>query len=113
MRGKDNRGVSYGELIAGETIRLELADDVPVKDLNAYSPVGQSGPRCDLPAKATGRGNSGVSLGAIVARPRPASGCGATQPGRLCQRCPGAKPVRSVVFKSYEPENNNACNGWG
>ena len=31
MRGKDNRSVSYGELIAGETIRLELAEDVAVK----------------------------------------------------------------------------------
>ena len=31
IRGKDNRSVSYGELIAGETIQLELADDVPVK----------------------------------------------------------------------------------
>src|SRR6266702_3480448 len=31
IRGKDNRSVSYGELIAGETIRLELADDVPAK----------------------------------------------------------------------------------
>src|SRR3954470_18183019 len=26
IRGKDNRSVSYGELIGGETIRLELAD---------------------------------------------------------------------------------------
>jgi nicotinate dehydrogenase subunit B len=25
IRGKDNRSVSYGELIAGETIQLELA----------------------------------------------------------------------------------------
>src|SRR3954447_24656113 len=31
IRGRDNRSVSYGELIAGETIRLELVDDVPVK----------------------------------------------------------------------------------
>ncbi|MBX9648108.1 MAG: molybdopterin-dependent oxidoreductase, partial [Xanthobacteraceae bacterium] len=54
VRGKDNRSVSYGELIAGETIRLELADDVAVKDVNAYSIVGQSVPRVDLPAKATG-----------------------------------------------------------
>src|SRR3954463_11498640 len=29
IRGRDNRSVSYGELIASETIRLELADDVP------------------------------------------------------------------------------------
>ncbi len=54
IRGKDNRSVSYGELIAGETIRLELADDVPVKPVEAYSIVGQSVPRIDLPAKATG-----------------------------------------------------------
>jgi nicotinate dehydrogenase subunit B len=54
IRGHDNRSVSYGELIAGETIRLELADDVPVKAVDAYSIVGQSVPRVDLPAKATG-----------------------------------------------------------
>src|SRR6266702_5741264 len=54
VRGHNNRSVSYGELIAGETIRLELADDVPVKAVNAYTIVGQSMPRIDLPAKATG-----------------------------------------------------------
>lgn len=54
VRGKDNRSVSYGELIAGEEIRLELAEDAAVKDVNAYTIVGQSVPRVDLPAKATG-----------------------------------------------------------
>lgn len=54
IRGKDNRSVSYGELIADETIHLELADDVPVKAVSAYTIVGQSVPRVDLPAKATG-----------------------------------------------------------
>jgi nicotinate dehydrogenase subunit B len=54
IRGKDNRSVSYGELIAGESIQLELADDVPVKSADAYTIVGQSVPRVDLPAKATG-----------------------------------------------------------
>ncbi|MGH6752965.1 MAG: molybdopterin cofactor-binding domain-containing protein, partial [Bradyrhizobium sp.] len=54
IRGKDNRTVSFGELIAGEAVRLELVDDVPVKDVSAYSIVGQSVPRVDLPAKATG-----------------------------------------------------------
>jgi nicotinate dehydrogenase subunit B len=49
-----NRSISYGELIAGEIIRLELADDVAVKDFGAYTIVGQSVPRVDLPAKATG-----------------------------------------------------------
>ncbi|MBR1142978.1 molybdopterin cofactor-binding domain-containing protein [Bradyrhizobium sp. AUGA SZCCT0431] len=54
IRGKDNRTVSYGELIGGEIIRLELTEDVTVKDVSAYSIVGQSVPRVDLPAKATG-----------------------------------------------------------
>jgi nicotinate dehydrogenase subunit B len=54
IRGKDNRSVSYGELISGETIQLELADDVLVKSADAYTVVGQSVPRVDLPAKATG-----------------------------------------------------------
>ncbi len=54
IRGKDNRSVSYGELIADEVIRLELADDVPVKAPGSYGIVGQSVPRIDLPAKATG-----------------------------------------------------------
>jgi len=54
IRGRDNRTISYGELIAGETIRLELVDDVAVKAVDAYTIVGQSVPRVDIPAKATG-----------------------------------------------------------
>jgi nicotinate dehydrogenase subunit B len=54
IRGRDNRSISYGELIASEIIRLELADDVSVKAVDAYTIVGQSVPRVDLPAKATG-----------------------------------------------------------
>src|SRR5882672_1381102 len=54
IRGRDNRSITYGELIADDAIRLELADDVPVKAVEGYSIVGQSMPRVDLPAKATG-----------------------------------------------------------
>lgn len=54
IRGHDNRSVSYGELIGDEAIRLDLADDVPVKLVESYKIVGQSIPRVDLPAKATG-----------------------------------------------------------
>src|SRR5438445_6781211 len=54
IRGKDNRSISYGELISDEIIRLELSDDVQVKDVSAYTIVGQSVPRIGLPAKATG-----------------------------------------------------------
>src|ERR1700710_86917 len=48
IRGRDNRSTGYGELIAGESIRLKLADDVPVKAVDAYTTVGQSVPRVDL-----------------------------------------------------------------
>jgi nicotinate dehydrogenase subunit B len=54
VRGNNNRSLSYGELIAGETIRLELIDGVQVKTVDSYRIVGQSVPRIDLPAKATG-----------------------------------------------------------
>ena len=49
-----NRTVSFGELIGDEIIRLELVDDVKLKSVASYSIVGQSMPRIDLPAKATG-----------------------------------------------------------
>jgi nicotinate dehydrogenase subunit B len=49
-----NRSVSFGELIGEEIIRLELNDDIRVKAVESYSIVGQSVPRTDLPAKATG-----------------------------------------------------------
>src|ERR1700735_4635589 len=49
-----NRSISYGELIGDDTIRLGLADHVDVKPVDAYRVVGQSMPRVDLPAKATG-----------------------------------------------------------
>ncbi len=54
VRGPDNRSVSYGELIGDETIRLELDQSVAVKSVGDYAIVGQSVPRVDLPAKATG-----------------------------------------------------------
>jgi nicotinate dehydrogenase subunit B len=49
-----NRSISYGELIGEDIIRLELADDIQVKSTDTYRIVGQSVPRVDLPAKATG-----------------------------------------------------------
>jgi nicotinate dehydrogenase subunit B len=49
-----NHSISYGELIGDETILLELVDDVAVKPVGDYAVVGQSMPRIDLPAKATG-----------------------------------------------------------
>src|ERR1700753_2378219 len=49
-----NRSISYGELIGDDVIRLELAEDVELKSTDAYRIVGQSMPRVDLPAKATG-----------------------------------------------------------
>jgi nicotinate dehydrogenase subunit B len=49
-----NRSVSYGELIGEEIIHLELDEAVQVKEAQSYTIVGQSVPRIDVPAKATG-----------------------------------------------------------
>ncbi len=52
--GRDNRRISYGKLIEGESLRLELTNDVLEKAVDSYRIVGRSIPRVDLPAKATG-----------------------------------------------------------
>jgi nicotinate dehydrogenase subunit B len=49
-----NRSITFGELIGEQTIRMELDEDVQVKAVESYTIVGQSVPRVDLPAKATG-----------------------------------------------------------
>ena len=49
-----NRSISYGELIGDDVVRLELAEDIRLKSIDDYRIVGQSVPRVDLPAKATG-----------------------------------------------------------
>jgi nicotinate dehydrogenase subunit B len=54
IRARNNESISYGELLANEITELELAEDVPLKPVEAYGIVGQSIPRVDIPAKATG-----------------------------------------------------------
>ncbi|CAN5356721.1 molybdopterin-dependent oxidoreductase [soil metagenome] len=49
-----NQSISYGELIGDDHIRLDLANNVPIKAVEAYKIVGHSVPRVDLPANATG-----------------------------------------------------------
>ena len=46
--------VSYAELLTGQHIHLKLEPSTPVKDPTTYRTVGQSVPRVDIPAKATG-----------------------------------------------------------
>jgi nicotinate dehydrogenase subunit B len=54
VRCSGNRGASYGELIAGQTFAIELADNVAVKSFESCKIVGQRVPRVDIAAKATG-----------------------------------------------------------
>ena len=50
-----NRRISFTELVAGETIRLQLVpDDRHLKPASAYTLVGKSLPRVDIPVKAVG-----------------------------------------------------------
>ena len=69
IRGHDNRSISYGELIADETIRLELADDVPVKSTDSYThrrPIGAA-------RRSSGQGDRRACLCARRARARHAA----------------------------------------
>ncbi|KTR03655.1 aldehyde dehydrogenase [Aureimonas ureilytica] len=49
-----NAFVSYGDLLAGASIRLAIDPAAPLKPASAYRLVGRSTPRADIPAKATG-----------------------------------------------------------
>jgi nicotinate dehydrogenase subunit B len=46
--------ISYAALLTGQRIHLKLELSTPVKDPATYRTVGQSVPRVDIPAKATG-----------------------------------------------------------
>jgi len=48
-------GLSYGELIGDKRFGLKLDAKAPLKDPGAYTIVGKSLPRPDVPAKVTGR----------------------------------------------------------
>ncbi|WP_454873274.1 molybdopterin cofactor-binding domain-containing protein [Paraburkholderia xenovorans] len=48
------KGISYGGLISGKRVELQLATDAPLKSPDTYRIVGRSAPRIDIPAKATG-----------------------------------------------------------
>ena len=49
-----NRHLSYGELVAGQRIRLRLDEGAALKPVAEHRIVGQPAPRIDIPAKATG-----------------------------------------------------------
>ena len=46
--------LTYAQLLTGQRIELPLADEVALKPASAYTLVGRSTPRVDIPAKATG-----------------------------------------------------------
>jgi nicotinate dehydrogenase subunit B len=48
------RRVSFAELVTGKRIALDLDLKAAVKDPSTYRVIGQSSPRVDIPAKATG-----------------------------------------------------------
>ncbi len=49
------RAISYGQLIGGRQFNLAVNTSVTLKDPNAYTIVGQSAPRVDLPDKFLAR----------------------------------------------------------
>ena len=51
----DAQGLTYAALVAGQHVELLLDTTTPTKPVAAYTLVGTSAPRTDLPAKATGQ----------------------------------------------------------
>ena len=54
VAGPGNRFVSYAALLQGRRVHLMLDEATPTKPAADYRVVGQSAPRVDIPAKATG-----------------------------------------------------------
>ena len=50
-----NWSFTFGELVAGEHVRLSIDASAELKPASAYRIVGSSRPRVDIPAKATGQ----------------------------------------------------------
>jgi nicotinate dehydrogenase subunit B len=54
VRGEPERRVAYADLLRDRHVELELRTDAPLKPPSDYRVVGQSVPRVDIPAKASG-----------------------------------------------------------
>ena len=74
------RKVGYAELMGGKPFNLEVSGDVPVKDAKAYTIVGTSTPRADIPGKVAGQPSfiqdlrlPGMLHGRLVRPPSPAA----------------------------------------
>jgi CO/xanthine dehydrogenase Mo-binding subunit len=54
VRADDGRAISYGELVAGQQLRMTAHPQSVLRDHNARTVMGQSMQRVDIPAKVTG-----------------------------------------------------------
>jgi len=54
VRGEPEHRIGFGELLRDQHVELRLDPDAPLKSPADYRVVGQSVPRVDIPAKATG-----------------------------------------------------------
>jgi nicotinate dehydrogenase subunit B len=54
IRAGEGRGVSYGELVAGQALHIRAQTQSPLLDPQRRSVMGKSLPRVDIPAKLTG-----------------------------------------------------------
>jgi CO/xanthine dehydrogenase Mo-binding subunit len=78
--GDPKRKVSYAELMGGKPFEREVTGEVPLKDTKAYTIVGSSTPREDIPGKVAGRPSfiqdlrlPGMLHGRLVRPPSPAA----------------------------------------
>jgi CO/xanthine dehydrogenase Mo-binding subunit len=80
LAGDPERKVSYAELMGGKPFERDVTGDVPLKDTKAYTIVGSSTPRQDIPGKVAGRPSfiqdlrlPGMLHGRLVRPPSPAA----------------------------------------
>ena len=112
IRGRDNRSVSYGELIAGEVIRLELAESVAGQGrrfLQHCRAVGAA-------HRSSGEGDRRTGLCSRRARarhaawPRGAPALCRRRCRRLCRHQPdrGRRSLGRAIFRGWSPSSGSA-----
>jgi isoquinoline 1-oxidoreductase beta subunit len=99
VEGDATTRITYGALVAGTAEWQVPQEDVPLKPASAYSFIGQSLPRVDLPTKITGEAvfgydarAEGMLYGAAVHRPTIEAKMRSARPGQV-EGMPGVVKV--------------------
>lgn len=101
----NGRSVTYGELVAGESLHVQAQPQSPLRDAKVHTVMGQPLPRVDIPAKVSGGAAyvqdlrlPGMVHGRILRPPSPAATLASLDPAAV-ETMPGVlKVVRDGSF---------------